>query len=243
MAQPSHFEPWAAYFRAAGYRCLVPALPGHAPSDLTVIARATFADYVEAMAAAIASLPEPPVVIGYSMGGLIAQRLAASHELAGLVLLASATPWMLPPNRLLFRYGLPQLFRVLAGRPFRIPDDAIRELVLHHLSVAEQDEILRDVVPESGHAFLPVALGAVRVRADDVRCPVLCVAGAEDRVVALSSMRALADRYGAELITVPGCGHWPGAGSLLSVVARPVRDWIGGLGQRRDPSFRGGADL
>jgi pimeloyl-ACP methyl ester carboxylesterase len=229
MAQPAHFEPWATYFRAAGYRCAVPALPGHAPSDLKIIARAKFADYVEAMADAVAALPAPPVLIGYSMGGLIAQRLAMTHELAGLVLVASATPWMLPPNRLLFRYGLPQLFRVLAGLPFRVPDEGLRELVLHHLSVAEQDEILRDVVPESGHAFLPVVLGAIRVNADDIRCPVLCVAGEEDRVVALSSMQALADRYNAGLVTIPGCGHWPGAGSLLSVAARPVRDWIGRL--------------
>ncbi len=242
-AQPAHFEAWANYFRAAGYTCLVPPLPGHAPSDPAVLVTATFDDYVSAVRAVHATLDRPPVVIGYSMGGLVAQRLAATAECAGLVLLASATQWLLPPNWPMIFRALPYVWPVLSGQPFRIDDDTLRLLVVHHLARAEQDEALRDVVPESGRAFRAMALGLIRVRARDVRCPVLCVAAGEDRIIPLRTMRRLAKSYRADLMVVPRCGHWLGAGSLIPEVARPVRDWIGELLKTRHPSFPGGPDL
>jgi len=237
-SQPAHFEPWLGYFRRAGYTCVAPALPGHVPSDPAILAHATFEDYVTALAEVHAQFDRPPVVIGYSLGGLLAQRLAVEAECAGLVLLAAATPFRLPLQRAMLPYILPLVRPVIGGQPFRISDDALRALVMHHLSVAEQDELLRDVVPDSGRAFRSVALGLVRVRPRDIRCPVLCVTGTDDRVVAASATRRLARRYSADMLVIEGCGHWLAAGSLLAEVAEPVRAWIAGL-----PSFRPGADL
>jgi pimeloyl-ACP methyl ester carboxylesterase len=242
-SQPAHWEPWLGCFRAAGYECVAPALPGRAPVDLGVLARSTFDDFAVALAKVHAAFDRPPIVIGYSMGGLLAQRLAATAECAGLVLLAAATPFLRPPRWRMIPYGLPFVWPVLTGQPFRVGDEALRELVLHHLAVAEQDELLRDVVPESGRAFRRVALGLVRVRARDVRCPVLCVTGSEDRVLAPAATRRLAKRYGADLLIVPGCGHFPAAGSLVSTVAVPVRAWIERIAKPADPSFRSGRDL
>ena len=37
-------------------------------------------------------LPAPPVLIGHSMGGMVAQKYLESHEAAGLVLMASVPP-------------------------------------------------------------------------------------------------------------------------------------------------------
>ena len=225
-AQPVHWEPWLGYFRQSGYEAVAPALPGRAPVDLNVLSRATFDDCVAVVREAHGRCDRPPVLIGYSMGGLIAQRVAATAECAGLVLIGSATPFPMRLQWHLVGYALPLLFRVLAGQPFRLADDTVRELVLHHLSVAEQDEVLRDMVPESGRAFRRVALALVRVRASDIRCPVLCVTGADDRVVAPRATAELARRYGGDLLTIPNCGHWPCAGSLLESVAAPVKEWI-----------------
>ncbi|HZP21296.1 MAG TPA: alpha/beta hydrolase [Bauldia sp.] len=228
-SQPAHFNAWAAYFRAAGYDCRVPPLPGRMPVDEAVLAGATFDDFVAAMRKALAGFAEPPVVIGYSMGALIAQRLAGEAPVAALVLLAPATPFLLPPRLRL----IPSVFRhlrpVLTGRPFRITDDEARQLVLHHLAVAEQEELIRDIVPESGKAFRRTALALVRIPPQSITCPVLCVAGSEDRVVSESAVRRLARRYGAEFLRVPGCGHFLSAGSLLEEVAAPVRAWIDAL--------------
>ncbi len=50
------------------------------------------------MAAFVARLPEPPVIVGHSMGGLIAQQLAAQGLARALVLLAPGAPWGVLPS-------------------------------------------------------------------------------------------------------------------------------------------------
>jgi pimeloyl-ACP methyl ester carboxylesterase len=228
-SQPAHFSAWADYFRSAGYDCRVPPLPGRLPVDEKVLAASTFDDFVAAMKRAHAGFAEPPVVIGYSMGALIAQRLASEVPVAGLVLLAPATPFLLPPRWRLIPSVFRHLWPVLTGQPFRITEDEARELVVHHLAVAEQEELIRDMVPESGKAFRRTALALVRIPPKAITCPVLCVAGGEDRVVAESAVRRLAKRYNAEFMRIAACGHFLSAGSLLEEVAAPVRAWIDAL--------------
>ena len=53
--------------------------------------RSEFADYIADVAAASAGLDPPPVVVGHSMGGLVAQRFVQRHPVSGLILLASAS--------------------------------------------------------------------------------------------------------------------------------------------------------
>ena len=50
-------------------------------------------DYAGAVVAAAAALPAPPVLIGHSMGGLVAAMAATRAPLAGLILLAPSAPW------------------------------------------------------------------------------------------------------------------------------------------------------
>src|ERR1700694_3612223 len=50
------------------------------------------ADYVTDLAEAADSLPEPPVVIGHSMGGLVVQKYLESHTAPAAVLVASVPP-------------------------------------------------------------------------------------------------------------------------------------------------------
>lgn len=75
---------WAGYramFEADGWRCLVPPLPCH-DSDMhgapdSRLGRLSLLDYADTLAAQVTALGERPIVIGHSMGGLLAQMLAA----------------------------------------------------------------------------------------------------------------------------------------------------------------------
>ena len=51
-----------------------------------------------ARAAADALGPPPPVVVGHSLGGLVAQHLAAARPVAGVALVASPGPQGLAPS-------------------------------------------------------------------------------------------------------------------------------------------------
>lgn len=79
------------FFAAKGYRSLALSLRGHgnstAPKSMRLCSIADFVDDVDSVAK---SLPEPPVVVGHSLGGFVVQKYLEAHDVPGAVLLASA---------------------------------------------------------------------------------------------------------------------------------------------------------
>lgn len=243
-SQPAHFDAWRGFFTAAGYACIAPALPGHAPSSRAVLRRQGFGDYLDAMRAVVAELGTRPIVIGHSMGGLIARMLAAEGLCAGVVLLAPLPAGRVPaPPGALPWYAAVAPF-VLAGRPFRPWRGAIRHLALHHLPRAEQEGIAAGFVAESGRAYRDLVLGRAKVKRRGVGRPMLVVHGDRDRLVPLAVARGIAGKHGAPLVVIPGHGHWLIAPSLVGEVAGRVLTWIGESGghtRHRPRGKRGGA--
>ena len=111
--------------------------------------------YVEAALAVHARFDRPPVVIGHSMGGLIAQHLAARAECAGIVLVASVPPFALTTRLKAIPYGLPLVLPILRGQPFLPSREGLQKLALHDLSFAEREELLADFSANRGSPFAP----------------------------------------------------------------------------------------
>ncbi len=63
--------------QAAGHRVLTPDLPGHGHSTLPW-GRATLKGYIECVKAIVAACPEPVILLGHSMAGLVITAVAAS---------------------------------------------------------------------------------------------------------------------------------------------------------------------
>ena len=125
----------------AGHDCIVPALPGHAPSDMAVLRRQGFADYLDAMRTVVADLGRRPIVIGHSMGGLMARMLAAEDLCAAIVLVAPLPGGRIPaPLGAIPYYAVVAPF-VLLGQPFRPWRAAVLRLALHTLPRNEQNDI------------------------------------------------------------------------------------------------------
>ncbi len=152
-------------------------MPAHDPPDPAALARLTFADYVAAVAEVHRTFARPPIVIGHSMGGLIAQHLAARTECAALVLVSSTPPWPTRGTRHTLPYLKSYLVPTLLGRTIRADREAARDLVLHDLTPAEREELLSIFAYESGKAYRTMTLGLAPVAAGAVTCPVLCVSG------------------------------------------------------------------
>ncbi len=78
------WAPWAELYREAGYEPLTPGWPGDGPSveatrhGASAVAGHGLADIAEHYTKIIVDLPQRPVVVGHSFGGLIAQQLLTS---------------------------------------------------------------------------------------------------------------------------------------------------------------------
>ena len=231
---------WLAHFRAAGFTCVAPSLPAHDPPDMAALARLTFRDYVDAMVAVHATLDAPPVIIGSSMGGLVAQHVAAKTKSAGLVLVSAAPPWRGGGRMRAVPYAISYFFPVLFGLAMRGNKQAALELVLHDLSPEEQAEFLAIFADESGKAYRTVILGGPPMAEGAVKCPVLCLSASADRLFRPVVAERLAAFYNAKHLIFPG-GHTLAAGSLLEPIASEIIAWIGDLAATAQPSFQPGA--
>ena len=87
---------YKAYFEAAGYSCLTPVLRFHdvdpASDPDPALGCISLVDYVQDVEKEISNLGVRPILMGHSMGGLIAQLLATKNVAKALVLLAPAPP-------------------------------------------------------------------------------------------------------------------------------------------------------
>jgi pimeloyl-ACP methyl ester carboxylesterase len=114
------------------------------------------------------------------------------------------------------------------------PDfDLARTLTLNRVPESERRAVFDKFGPESGRAFFELFFwmfdrtGATAVDTKSVTCPVLCLAGADDNLVSVATVRATADGYpGATFEVLDGHGHMlvlePGA----EAIARQIAAWI-----------------
>ena len=221
-----HFSAWVELLSQGGFECHAPSLPGHAPSDTSALASLTLNDYLAALQNEITRLSAPPIIIGHSMGGLLAQQLAATLPCQALVCVASAPPWILTLQMRALPFILPLMPSILSGRPIRPSEATLRNLALHDLPEKEQRDLLPTFGAESGRACRAMLLGFARLRANRFGGPVLCVSGNQDRVISNRTSKAIASYYGARHEVFLARGHWLIASSAAREVAGRVLRWL-----------------
>ena len=87
------FETFETVFKARGYECFAPDLVGHdadKANGIENLAGVGIADYLAQMRDLVAQLPSKPILVGHSMGAVIAQQLAAERLAEKLVLVSPA---------------------------------------------------------------------------------------------------------------------------------------------------------
>lgn len=221
------FDRYLRFFASRGYPGFALNLRGRGGSRLRVpLGRVSIRHYV-ADALVAARWLGRPVIVGHSLGGLIAQKVAEQGDARAIVLIAPAPPRgiSLASPRLLAREVkyLPQL---MFSRTTVPRWDDLRALVLNRIPKDEQRSIFAQFVPDSGRAGREVSLGAISVDERRVRCPVLTIAGEDDRFIPARVARRVAAKYHACLHVIPGHGHLLIQEPDWQVTAALIADWL-----------------
>jgi pimeloyl-ACP methyl ester carboxylesterase len=209
LGGPWYWENYRKKFEADGYRCITSTLRYHDMDPRSVphpdLGTTSLLDYVEQLQTEIDQLDETPIVMGHSMGALLAQILATRIKSKALVLLTPAAPYgimALTPSVVRSFWSVQTTWGFWKN-PFRQKFSEAAYSMLHLLPEKEQWEIYSKLVYESGKAATQIGywfLDPYRTSSVDeskVTCPVLVVSGSLDRITPASVARKIANKYKA----------------------------------------------
>lgn len=193
-----YWENYQSLLARRGYESHALNLRGHHGSrPVPDIGKVSLRDYV-ADGLEVARALRNPIVIGHSMGGLVAQKIAEAGAARALVLLASAPPrWIPVLSWLLLRKQVKYVPALLLHKPIRPHRGDADAVMFNRTPVADRDKFFSRLVPESGKAGFELSAGAIAVHQWRVTSPVLVVTGTDDQFVVPRVARALARKYKA----------------------------------------------
>jgi pimeloyl-ACP methyl ester carboxylesterase len=185
------------------------------------------ADYVDDVRAAARRLAAPPVVVGWSMGGLAALMYAAAAPVRGVVALGPSAPRELidSPRR------EPLTPSIFGPEVYGITDrTALTQPTMPDLDREEVAIALSSLGPESAMARQDRQRG-IPVDPASMSGPVLVVGGERDETMRPAYCRRAAQLFRGRYLEFQGASHW---GLVLNRRALDrhlpdVLDWIAAL--------------
>ncbi|MFW0796996.1 alpha/beta hydrolase [Gordonia sp. CPCC 205515] len=222
------WEPWIELFGEAGYSPTAPGWPGDADTVEAAnahpesVADHGIDDVVDHFAALIAALPERPIVIGHSFGGMIAQKLLGQdHAVAAVAIDAAQIKGVLPLPLSALRATLP-VFKNPANRrrAVTLTSEQFRFAFGNAIAEEESESLYQQwSIPAPGKPLYEAAAAnfnphsPAKVATDNQsRGPLLLITGGKDNTVPESVTRATLKQYRhssavTDILDFPDRGH------------------------------------
>jgi pimeloyl-ACP methyl ester carboxylesterase len=243
----SSWDPWIERFRSAGYEPYAPGWPGDGATvaecrqNPEAIGDHGIDDVVDHYAGVIASLPTPPILVGHSFGGMIAQKLLGQDRARAAVAIdAAQIKGVLPVPLSALRATLP-VFKNPANkhRAVSLTAEQFRFAFANAVPEEESEQLFeRWTIPAPGRPLFEAAAAnfnphsPAKVDTDNAnRGPLLLIASGKDNTVPESITRATLKQYRhsaavTDITTFPDRGHSLTIDSGWPEIADTCLNWL-----------------
>lgn len=192
------WDAWKDYYESKGYTCLAPPWPfkdgspqelrNRKPND-TDLAALRFTELVNHYATIISNLPEKPIVIGHSLGGLIVQILVNRELVSAGVALHSAPPKGVLSFEWSFLKSIwkPLGYLTSAKKTHLMSLDEWKYAFTNGMSPEEQaDSYEKNAIPESKRVLRDTLTNAAKIDFFKMHPPLLFISGTADNIMPAS---------------------------------------------------------
>ena len=241
------WAPWVRRFSEAGYAATAPGWPkeprtvAEARAHPDLVAGTGIDDVTSHYASMMETLPEAPIVIGHSFGGLIAEKLIGQGRAAAAVAIDPAQiKGVLPLPLAQLRAGLPALGNPAnRGKAVSLTAKEFRFGFGNAVSAEESDALYEQwAIPSPAKPLFQAAAANFSLHseaavdtANSTRGPLLLISGLEDHTVPDVVTRSTLKQYRnstalTELRQFEGRGHSLTIDSGWNDIAEAVLTWL-----------------
>ncbi len=214
-------EFWMPRAVRRGFPAHAVSLRGHGASGGTArLQRTLIRDYVHDVMQAIITLPEPPVLIGHSLGAVIVQEVIQRYPARAAVLVAPTPAAGIAGTvlRHVRRNPSDLLSYLTTGRPPERPELFFNALD-HDTAVGYVRRFGRESVVAMLELGLPRHIGPVH-------CPVGVFGCRHDQLIGPADVRHTAQMYGVKPTWLPGVGHEVELDGGNGIALDIILDWV-----------------
>lgn len=237
---PTSWNEWIIYFEAKGYKCYAPAYPYHegAPENLKrninpKLGKLTFGQVIDSLAAFIDKLPEKPILIGHSMGGLAVQKLIEMNKgVAGICIDAAPPKGIFSFKWSFLKANLPTI-NPLKGNTVCFPSLMWFHYAFCNTMTIEEtyNEYSKFVVPESRNIPRSSTKNDGKIDFNKPHNPLLFIAGKMDHIIPSSlnkkNFNAYKDKNSKkDFKEFPGRTHYICGQQNWEEVATYINEWV-----------------
>jgi len=223
------------YFANKGYASYALSFRGHGNSDAPRSFRGMgILDYVTDVAQVINQLPEKPVLVGHSMGGLVTQKYLEKNTLPAAILLASVpikgilgTTFRIACRHplILLKVNLTMRLYPVVGSPKLTREAFFSE----DMDSDMVEEYFHQIQDESYRAFLDMMFFQLP-KPDKVTTDLLILGAEKDTVFTMSEIKQTAAAYGITPEFFNGMAHDMMLEKEWQKVADRIMAWLGEKG-------------
>lgn len=237
------FDVMAPQLRALGHTVETPTLfPEFRVKENPTgqLSTLTLHDYIEQAAIwardVLRRTGRQPVILGHSMGGLIAQKLAERGAASAIILLTPAQPVDCQVKSLKPLFTFANI--ILSGKPeqaYKVWERGFRWGVLNRADPAVHASAFAEAVYDSGMVYRDIGRPAQDphhscvVDESKIRCPVLTIGAVEDRTTVIEAVRNVARKYarvGGDYREYDRAAHWLVNEPRTEEVVRDIGAWL-----------------